>query len=211
MKKLLTSIVLLVTFISNGKSALLTIEADDYPAGTNLTQTIEDCEIFAEGLSDKYDVFAFEAPLSIDISGNRIYPAGYNVLGYEHSKYGAFAYWADNPKLRINFNGLAKSVYFEAVCKYASRSGKFFIRGYDENNKQILNIGRQSTSETEPRNIHYSFDDYCLSYVRIYAEFPTMLDHLQFEYQVPEPSTMSLLLLGWLVRRKNQRLAAKRG
>ena len=209
MKKVTFLFILSAVLSLYAPAAMVTIEADNFAAGTNLTNSITDFTIKTSGPSSYYienglrwcQVYALDTGTLFQDASGVLYPLGQRVLGFDY-KGSFYPYFTSDTMLKVAFNGLAKSVYLETASPGNPQSITI-LRGYDQSGNQILyRSTNRSVRTSSPEIIHYEFDDYQLAYVEIYG-YMTVVDNLQFDVQsVPEPSTLLLGIGGLCVKRK---------
>ena len=169
-----TILSLFLAALSVSQAALITIEADDFAFGTNLTSAITNCEVTTSGANSSWyksgiryeaDVYALHTGTLFQNASGVLYPLGQHVLGYK-DKNNAYCTSFDDysVRLRINFTGLAKSIYLDTAGLGHPQSITK-IKGYDAGNNKILDLStNKSVRYDQPEQISYSFSDYRLAY-----------------------------------------------
>lgn len=184
---------------------LLTIEADDFEAETNISEHFEDVTLRAwHWFEGEYsDLYAVDSTNYLPLLGD-------NVLGYYDPWYplGKQEFWSRDPYLRIDLNNAyARSLEIFVFAKYGQMTGNAILKGYNEQGELINHIPQWGVSESQVSRLwSYQLEDYSVAYYELYAEYVVCFDHITIDYEViPEPGTIVLLLGGLLLLRLRRR------
>jgi len=199
MKYLLSLIVTLV-LISTCNAAIITIEADDFAAGTDMGMIYDDIRFrtynFAGGKSST--IFALESSNPLGLFGD-------NSIGWQDPATSLFyEWWWNVPRLEIVIdNGFAYRIDISVTAKSGTIPGPVFVKSY---NKwyEVLTANSTTPSSAHISNL-YTYREACdIKYFKVYSLACFALDNIRIDYQpeVPEPSTIILLAGGLLFLRR---------
>lgn len=181
-------------------ATIVTIEADDFAAGQNMSSPVPDVTlwesyrkqdsildldyIFAESYADVYATASTDAgkPLGDNVIGNTLTLA---------------EYWIESPYLFVEINGFARSFSVSSAPRPNWISSSCVLDLYDENGIRIghnfVSTGSTVTSVLPGYSARYAF---------IYSTNYLAVDHIVIDY-IPEPATLLLLGLGAIFLRKH--------
>jgi len=167
---------------------LVTIEADDFPLTTSISDTFKFITLRGgpwEGFEG--EIVAVDSTHSMNLLGD-------NVLGYSWD----IEWWSNNRKLRVIFDGLAKSLSIKILGKEGSQRSATTIKGFNESNELVTEVNRMAHSGVATL-LSPGRGPYEIAYYEIYSYYPVAYDDIVIDYQpVPEPATVILLALGAL-------------
>lgn len=199
MRKNLIILVILLYLTSPCPATIITIEADDFAAGTNLSHAFDGITLSASDGSDIYSV------ASTNIGGE----LGTNVLGYGSNENWQFGPYNDydymGEYLIIDFDNVVGSV----SARYAATddilmSHVVIMRGFGSGGEaRDISIGFDIIYGDDYASVVMFGGPFAQVVVGMTEGWAVSLDHIRIDLTViPEPATFILLALGMVVSRK---------
>lgn len=170
-------------------ATIITIEADDFTAGTTINYAYQDFALYRwSSSSESIDP---EIPICTVLNTHPSGDLGNNSI----SRYD-IEYWEQGSSLFIDVNGWAKSVSITALGKPNWLARTVICKAWDQNDNQVANNFKQ-IGDSEAVTLNTIGSQYNMSYIRFDAASPQSWDHIVIDYQpIPEPATVVFLVIG---------------